>query len=408
MYDEEEGAFETVSALNSDHRFWDDVRLTLSHVYAYGTSESGAIANRSSLRYEFDTTFFKRFSLRLDGRSSLYWKQDHQAGVDDTNALAQNDLRECYIQAGFDAVSFKAGKQVVVWGETDGDVINDVISPRDEREFVFTNLEDARLGQPMVSMDLYSPWGDVFVFVTLDPKVNETPAPGTRYFRGPAGIRVENEKPDTSDQESGIKWKKIFHQFDLSVMAARLRQNTGVLVYDHSDTYKKKYPSYWFYGMGARYATGSLLFTLDASLKRHYQLQTVDISGRYAGSECLMTDNALGVEYDAGGRYTLNAELTHRHIVNDQDDLAGVKQDTDGLFIQYRRLFLNDTLTCQYRFYHQFQEGHTIHNGELDYLFSDHIRVIMDYTFFRERNQRSYYWTYRNDDRISCEIRYYF
>lgn len=410
MMDDDVMRFEPVSDLNPDDRVWDDVRLTLSHLYAYGTSESGegTIANRSSLRYEFDTTFSKRFSIRLDGRTSLFWDRDHQAKAEDSNVLAQNDIRECTVQAGFDTVSFKAGKQVVVWGETDGAVINDVVSPRDESESVFTELEDARLGQAMVSMNLYAPWGDGFAFVTLDPQVNETPAPGTRYFRGPIGIVVRDEKPDTSDQEYGLKWKKIFHQFDLSIMAAGLRQNSGVLVYDQGDAYKKIYPSYRFYGMGARYATGSLLFTLDASLKHHYRFQAVDTDGRYMGSEHLVSDNAAGIEYDAGGRYTLNVELTYRHVGDDPDGFAGVMRDTAGLFVQYRRLFLNDTLACYYRVFHQVQEKLTTHNAKLDYSYSDSVRLIVNYTFFRARDQANPLWTYRNEDRISFEMKYYF
>ncbi len=411
-FDEDEDEFEDeADTAGADKRSGlTDFTFTLAHDLSWATREPdpGIVTNRSSLRCEFDKSFWDNLFIKFDGKASLYLENDHVAEAGGKDADVDEEIREFYIQAGFDRFMIRAGKQVVVWGETDGDVINDVVSPRDESEFIFMDLEDSRLGQYMASMDLYSDYGDCLFFVTFKPGFNETPDRGTRYYRGLGDAVVTEERTEFSDREAGFKWKKIFDKFELSFMTASLLQNAGVLEHQSGNVYNKVYERYGFYGVGASYTIGSFLFKIDASFKNDYSLQSKGIEFQYGKKERNISDAAFAIEYDANGRYTMNLELTNRHVFDYSKELCGMDRNNTGLYFQYNKKFFNDTLEFEYASYHQFQEKNTFHKTELDYSFSDDIELSIEYVFFQMTDRESFLWNYRNEDRIGAELKIYY
>jgi hypothetical protein len=409
--DEDEDEFEEIDTTGADKGAGlRDFTFTVSHDLSWATKEPdpGIVTNRSSLRCEFDKTFGDNLFIKFDGKASLYLDNDHVADAEGKDAAVDDEIREFYIQAGFDRFMIRVGKQVVVWGETDGDVINDVVSPRDESEFIFIDLEDSRLGQYMASMDLYSDYGDFLFFVTFKPGFNDTPDRGTRYYRGLGDAVVTEERTEFSDREAGFKWKKIYDKFEISLMTASLLQNPGVLEYESGNAFNKSYGRYGFYGVGASYTIGSFLFKIDASFKNDYSLQSKGFDLQYGKKGRNISDTAFAIEYDANGRYTMNFELTNRHVFDYSKELCGMERDNTGLYFQYTKKFFNDTLKFEYASFHQFQENNTFHKTELDYSFTDDIELTIEYAFFQMTDRESFLWNYRNEDRIGAELRIYY
>ncbi|MCP4118624.1 MAG: hypothetical protein GY737_25175 [Desulfobacteraceae bacterium] len=387
-----------------------DFTFTFSHDLSWATKDPdpGIVTNRSSFRCEFDKSFWDNLFIKFDGKAYLYFENDHIAEAGGKDAVVDEEIREFYIQAGFDRFMVRAGKQVVVWGETDGGVINDVVSPRDESEFIFMDLEEARLGQYMASLDLYSDYGDFLFFVALKPGSNETPDRGTRYYRGFGETVVREEKAGFSDHEAGLKWKKIYDKFEISLMTASLLQNAGVLVHDTGNVYNKIYDRYGFYAVGASYTVGSYLFKIDAAFKHDYSLQSKENDYQFGKKVSDISDTSFAVEYDANGRYTVNLELTNRHVFDYSNDLWGAERDNTSLYFQYNKKFLNDTLEFEYVLYHQFQDKNSFHKAELDYSFSDDVQLTIEYVFFQEGDEGGSLWHYRNEDRIGAELKIYY
>ncbi len=174
------------------------------------------------------------------------------------------------------------------------------------------------------------------------------------------------------------------------------------------NVYNRVYDRYGFYGIGASYTVGSFLFKMDASFKDGYSLQSKEMDGEYGKKKRNIADTAFAIEYDANGKYTVNLELTNRHVLGDLKELYAMERDNPGLYFQYDKTFLNDTLTFQYGLYHQFQEKNSFHKVELGYSFSDEIQLSIEYVFFQIRDEESFLWNYRNEDRIGVSFKFYF
>jgi len=140
------------------------------------------------------------------------------------------ELRELYmdwlIGNGF---ALRLGKQQIVWGETDGLKLLDVMNPQNFREFILDEFEDSRL--PLWSVKYTVPAGKIvdleFVWIP-DLSYNLIPDPQAPYFPRalvplpPEGVPVELkplDKPNNiiTDSDVGVKASAFIDGWDLTL-----------------------------------------------------------------------------------------------------------------------------------------------------------------------------------------------
>jgi hypothetical protein len=138
------------------------MRITLKQEYSYklGAPE-GQINNRSSVRLEYDKFFLNDYYARLDTKLTGYWGSDHRNAAEAYNI----STKEAFLQGSFGNTSIKLGIQTPIWGESEGGAITDVIAPRNFSELFTINLEESRLGQPMLIVDYFTDVGDWSFFL---------------------------------------------------------------------------------------------------------------------------------------------------------------------------------------------------------------------------------------------------
>lgn len=406
-FEESEFDREEKSKDKDEKSFAKDFRVTLSYRFGYGTEDpEETIIDRASFRCEFDRSLTDTFFVKFDGKANNYFRNDHIAEAENSSSIADADIREFYLSTVFEKFTFKIGKQIIVWGETDGDVVNDVVSPRNLTEFAFIDLVDSRVGQYIISLDHFTSYGDFLYFTSFKPSIDKTPEEGTRYYRD-AGVTIVDDKTDFSDKEYGFRWKKTFGKFDLGFMAASLFQNSTVLEHLNGSTYEKIYSRYDFLGLSASYTKGSFLFKMDSSFKNNFPLQGLS-SGLFVEERRDTIDSALAIEYNSNSNYLMSLELTNRYIDDYSTDLYGVEKSSTGLYYLISRNFLNETLTIQYAVFFIPEEESFLHKISVDYSVTDDIKLIIDYAVIDTDDDSSTLATYKNEDRTDFEIKFFF
>ncbi len=109
----------------------------------------------------------------------------------DYDALGERlggDLREAFLDLYFSRVDLRLGRQLIVWGETDGTFVTDLLAPLDLTEFLAQPFEDLRLGVTAATATLYA--GDVRVTGVAVPRRPTTrlPARGSPWDPIPAAV----------------------------------------------------------------------------------------------------------------------------------------------------------------------------------------------------------------------------
>ena len=120
-------------------------RFTLKHEASYNTVKpEKTINNRSSFRWEFSKFFGNYFFFQFDTKLNAFWGNDHRGEAEDKDPLLETSTKEAFLQFSAGDTSVKAGIQILIWGESDGGAVTDVISPRDYSELFFISLEESR------------------------------------------------------------------------------------------------------------------------------------------------------------------------------------------------------------------------------------------------------------------------
>ena len=194
------------------------------------------------LKPEFIYRFGKKVRFTVKGR--VYGElNDHlEPGTSDENTVSnasqrvfigdrtELELREAYFDFFLGKKgNLRIGKQQIVWGETDGLKLLDVLNPQNFREFVLDKFEDSRL--PLWSVKYEFPLTkliDVQLVWIPDLSYNIIPTIEAPYFprsivpKIPEGIPVQFnsiEKPDhvLKDSDIGLKLSAFIKGWDLSV-----------------------------------------------------------------------------------------------------------------------------------------------------------------------------------------------
>ncbi|MCZ6916306.1 MAG: hypothetical protein O7I93_05985 [Gemmatimonadetes bacterium] len=204
---------------------------------AYGISTGAAQKTELSFR--------PRVDMRLPGGATLTGiarlrgdAYDHL----DPGSHVKFDLRELYVDLTVGGAYLRLGKQQVVWGQTDGLKLLDVLNPQDFREFILDSFEDSRI--PLWTMNLEIPVRDFVVQLLWIPDrtYHKIPEDGAVFgftaplFRPviPRGVAVElreTEKPDRliADSDFGVKVSTFWKGWDLGVNYAYLYDDVPVL-----------------------------------------------------------------------------------------------------------------------------------------------------------------------------------
>ena len=148
-----------------------------------------AARTRADLRLAFD---YER------GRIVIRPRLDYDA----LGERLRGGLREAYLDVFFDRVDLRLGHQQIVWGETDGTFVTDLLSPLDLTEFLAQPFGDLRLGVTAAAATLYAgDWRATAVLIPRRP-TSRLPAPGSPWYPLPAdvlGVPVELVEPAPED-----------------------------------------------------------------------------------------------------------------------------------------------------------------------------------------------------------------
>ncbi len=236
---------------------------------AFGTlpKEARIENNRLQFNIRYQNAFAPGWLLQSSGWYRVYWDQDYMADNTEIDSHTESQLNELFVQYSRGAHSFKFGNQTVVWGETIGNSVLDVINHIEFRDFTIIDIEDARLNQPMFIWDYF---GDdnsssFSTFINLYPEFNPVPVRGSPLFFDPGFNLPDYDRSGKVLLEAGTQWKKSFEGSDIGLMVAYLYENQ--LRYDPplsgSEDARPDINDFLLLGFSANRAIGRLLLNFD-------------------------------------------------------------------------------------------------------------------------------------------------
>jgi len=312
--------------------------------------------NRLGINVRYQNAFAPGWLLQASGQGRIYLNNDYEYRANKDHIDTEFRINEFFLQRSFSQESIKFGRQTVVWGETVGNSVLDVINHSEFRDLTIIDIEDARLNQWMVVWDHFGESSNLSSFINLYPEFNPAAVRGSPFFFEPPFNLTDYDRESKLLFEAGTQWKKSFEGSDIAFMAAYLYENQ--LLYEDpvtgiGDAVAEK-NDFILLGFSANKAIGKLLLNFDFAFSHDVLANSFDFPGTSTLSSPLnlkkdQIGTSFGFEYAVDNEQSVSLGIQVQKILDAEEGLLpGQTLVNEGIFgswlVRYSNTLLNSDL----------------------------------------------------------------
>ena len=318
--------------------------------------EADLETNRLGANIRYQNAFAPGWLFRASGQIRNYWKDDYEYEAAGDKVDTEYRVNEFFLQRSFGQHSLKFGRQTVVWGETVGNSVLDVINTTEFRDFNIIDIEDARLNQTMLVWDYFGENSNISSFVNIYPEFNPAAVRGSPFFFEPQFNLTDYDRDSSMLFEAGTQWRRSFEGSDISFMAAYLYENQlryedpanliGDAVAETND--------FFLLGFSANRAIGKLLLNFDLAYSHDVLADSFSFPGTasLANPVNLKKDQigtSMGFEYAISNEQSVSLGIQAQMLLDEDEGLLpGQSLINDGVFgswlMRYSNTLMNNDL----------------------------------------------------------------
>ncbi|MDB5799379.1 MAG: hypothetical protein JWL63_318 [Rhodocyclales bacterium] len=349
------------------------------------------------------------------GRGNRYYNAD----VRDNQRLGF-ELRENYIDKSVGSWEMRLGKQNVVWGEMVGVFVADVVSPRDLRDFLSTDLENVRRTTWAARFEKFSgDWHSELLWVPVQTYDN-IGKPGTDFYPYPAPVTPgyaylidpeQKPKNDFSNGGFGARTGFLKDGWDVSAFyyasrdVAQTFERRIVTTPVAATIYTPVHDRIRQFGGTVAKDVGGLVFKGEAVVTsgRRFVMTRLDDDDGLQPSRSV--DLILGLDYTPSADWRLNFQVLDRSLTNHDASMLVDKHEQGGSVLTTWNF--SSAWEAQLLWATSFNRSEGWINPGLTWKMSPGWRLRMGADFFYGPSTGSY-GQYDNQDRAYVEVRYGF
>ncbi len=330
------------------------------------------------------------------------------------------ELREAYWQGGVGPLSFRLGKQQVVWGTADGLKVLDVVNPQSFRAFILDDFDVSRIPLWTVNVQGRFLGMDVEAVWIPDTTYDELPEPGavfelTSPLLGPPPLPLDRPldlrdpvRPDRTvrDSDAGIRFLGFVDGWDVTFLYLRHYEDRPLFQVDVTQTLTTVTPTYNrvnLFGATASKAFGDFVIRTEIGYTTGRGEQ-VDLARAPTGVG--FSDNlsyVIGIDLYSFLTGVLSVQFLQDIVLNDLDGLVPPASQ-NFVTANWRGQFRNDRLQTDVRLLVNTNEGDGLARFLVRYEVNDLVTLTAGAEkFFGTRD--GVFGQFRDRDRITLGLR---
>lgn len=333
------------------------------------------------------------------------------------------ELRELYYQTKIGkGLRITLGKQQIVWGETDGLKLLDVINPQNFREFILDDFEDSRI--PLWSLKSEFDIDDIVAQLVWIPDntyhiTQDFDAPfftSNLFPKPPEGVstifkRPERPKRFLKDSDFGVKlstFKKgwdisvnyFYYYDDLPAFYNRLDFNNPS---EPSVIISPEYERQHLIGGTFNKVVGSSTLRGELAYIFNQNFITIDPNISNGVQTSNVYKSALGIDY-IKGENVISAQLFSDIITN---DISAYNRDNfeTNTSLKLSRDMMNDNLNAELLWVHNYNHGDGYMRPQLSYWLNSSVQLLLESSIFYG-NENQFFGQFSDRNRVSFGMRW--
>ena len=311
----------------------------------------------------------------------------------------QAELRELYLEIVYEDFDFRFGRQQVVWGESLGLRILDVINPQDFREFILDDFIDARIPLWGTRIDYtFADW--VFEGVWfLDFEDNRPADLGSEwqfrevgqldlFLQSPAVQLAKTKKPQDgrlSDSEVGFRITRFMRNMDLSLnyfyawsdFPVGFRRTLG----GNRFLIEPRHTRFHLVGGTFNYAFDVFVIRGEGGLKLGQHFVSTDPRDADGIRQREFLSYVLGLDWTVNDNLLANFQFFQNVIFNKPKDIPD--EAVNNIVSAFLRAdFINETLFLELIALYGINFGELLIRPQVEYQINDFLSVTLGLDFF--------------------------
>lgn len=343
----------------------------------------------------------------------VYALNDYYPAEVERNQRYGIELRENYLDYGNGNWEFRFGKQHVVWGEMVGLFFADVVSARDQREFVLPDFDQMRIPQWAARAEYF---GDDFHAELLWIPVasyDNTGKPGSEFYPMPTtpNVRYLQEKRPDRDAENmnyGLRISTLKNGWDISGFYYR-SSDVAPTFYRQFDgpttVYQARHDRIHQYGGTLSKDFGDMVLKAEGVYTNGRSSSVLD----FADSDGVVRQNtldwAVGLDFTLPAESRFNVQLFQRRYSNYNAAQIPDKEE-NGYSLLFNTKFINNW-EAQAMLISSLNRSDWLLRPRLTWNFERNWRLLFGADIFKGPPTGSF-GRYDQQDRVYSEIRYSF
>ncbi len=330
------------------------------------------------------------------------------------------ELREAYWQGEAGPISFRLGKQQVVWGTADGIKLLDVVNPQSFRAFILDEFDVSRIPLWTVNLQTRLFGMDVEAVWIPDTTYDELPDPGavfalTSPLLGPPPLPLDRpvdfrdpDRPDRAiaDSDAGVRFLGLVDGWDVTFLYLYHYEDRPLFEVDVAPTLtsvSQTYNRVHLLGATASKAFGNIVIRTEIgyTMGRGEQVDLGVSPNGVAFSDNL--SYVIGIDYYDFLDGLLSVQFFQDLVIEDLDGLVPPRSQ-NYVTVTMRRSFRNDRLLADLRLLMNTNEGDGLARLLFKYELSDTLTLNAGVEkFFGTRD--GVFGQFKEQDRVTLGFR---
>ncbi len=283
---------------------------------------------------------------------------------------ATGELREFYTDFFIGNTILRIGRQQVVWGQTDGLKVLDVINPQSFQEFILDDFESSRIPLWTLNADISLNDNTSLQFLWIpDFTYHELPSPNSLFeFRSPLLTLTKSEKARIKHTRK-IEPKEILEDSDVGVRLAIFRDGWDITfnyfyhyddfpLFEQSGDYQNlnlltRYKRNQLYGGSFTKAFKNIVLRSEYGYSTNKYFLSRDANGIVGFSETPEFKVAVALDYNADDELLVSGQLVLSDATKSGIHLSRDELETSATLLVRKSLF-NNSLNLENFIVHSF------------------------------------------------------
>ncbi len=330
-----------------------------------------------------------------------------------TNFKTKDILRELYVEGSISDLSFRLGRQQVIWGEAVGLKITDIINPQDLREFILDDFIDSRVPLWMLKLEYSLGKYDIENLFIPDFEPDRPAETGSEWSL-PSPFSYPQQpisKPGDGFEstEIGLRLSRFLGGWDISSSYFYTWDDSPALHIKEEKSEKKVFPEHHRHhtlgftfnnAFGKWVPQGEFAFNIG----KFFRIEETEVAEGVTRKNNLFY--MTGADYTVNDNLLVNGQFIQQIIFNYEEGI--IDDAIENIFsIFFQSNFMNETLKPDLLILYDANDGVFLIRPKAAYDLTDKIKLTLGADII-EGEAKGFIGQFNNNDRIYFETKYSF